>query len=124
MVETADVLTLQSSLYYRERLHSGIASAENIAMEVQEAQRDLMLSHMRDLHQKELQTYTNTLLQKKADAEARFFQKDRSQLTMKERLEAKLKKEEMLKNSIKAAQSEYCNAEYSRQERASTTDEI
>lgn len=60
--------------------------------------------------------YANTLLQRKADADARFFQKDRSQLTMKERLEAKLKKEEMLSNSIKAAQSEYCNAEYSRQQ--------
>lgn len=105
-------------------MHSGIASAENIALEVQELQRELMLTHVKDLQQKELQMYTNILLQKKADAEARFFQKDRSQLTMKERLEAKLKKEEMLKNSIKAAQSEYCNAEYSRQQRASTTEEI
>ncbi|GMH36299.1 hypothetical protein BSKO_04167 [Bryopsis sp. KO-2023] len=99
----------------RERLLSGIESAEHIAQEVQTSQKDLILHHQEKLHVEESLFYTNMLLQKKADAEARFFQKDRSQLTMKERLEAKLKKEEMLRNSIRAAQSEYCNAEYSRQ---------
>ena len=39
--------------------------------------------------------------QKAAEADARTYKKDRSSLTMKERLEAKLKKEEMLARSFK-----------------------
>ncbi len=38
------------------------------------------------------------------EADTRVYQKDRSQLTMKERLDAKLKREAMLKNSITSFQ--------------------
>jgi hypothetical protein len=45
--------------------------------------------------------YAEMRRQKAAEAEARIYKKDRSNLTMKERLEAKLKKEEMLARSFK-----------------------
>ena len=52
------------------------------------------------LRAEERRYYANMIDQRKHEREAKAYKKDRSSLTMKERMEAKRKKEEMLKNSF------------------------
>ncbi len=53
--------------------------------------------------QTEAAAYSAALAQAAAESESRRFQKDTTKLTMRERLAAKARRDEMLKNSVVAA---------------------
>ena len=52
---------------------------------------------------REQKFYDSILIQQQEERQGLLYKKDRGNLTMRERLEAKMKKEQMLKNSVKSA---------------------
>jgi len=83
-----------------QRVESGIEHARLLAAEVREKQTGVLADEAEALRAEERQFYANMIDQRKHEREAKAYKKDRSSLTMKERMEAKRKKEEMLKNSF------------------------
>ena len=83
-----------------QRVESGIEHARQLAAEVREKQTGVLADEAEALRSEERQFYANMIDQRKHEREAKAYKKDRSSLTMKERIEAKRKKEEMLKNSF------------------------
>ena len=83
-----------------QRVESGIEHARQLATEVREKQTGVLADEAEARRSEERQFYANMIDQKKHEREAKAYKKDRSSLTMKERMEAKRKKEEMLKNSF------------------------
>ena len=83
------------------RLQSGIAHAQLIAEHVQSTQANLLQSKRAELAAQEAAMYESLLLQAKAEAAAKVYKKDEVKLTMRERLAAKARKEEMLQNSLR-----------------------
>ena len=77
---------------------------KSVADAVAERQAALIEVEAKELADVEQAFYSNMVAQKVQEREAKAYKKDRSSLTMKERLEAKIKKEEMLRNSFKHAQ--------------------
>lgn len=85
------------------RLESGISTTYTLAVQVSQRQREILEDkHMMDT-QKESSFYQSILTQQEQERQGLLYKKDRGNLTMKERSEAKLKKEAMLRNSVKNA---------------------
>ncbi len=84
----------------RERLASGIELSESLARTVREAQQKILEQHTGTIRQKEAKFFEDMQAQKKLEHDMRFFQGDKSQMTLAELREAKRKKEQMLKNSL------------------------
>jgi hypothetical protein len=94
----------------RGRIAAGITVAQNTATAVQEVQQGLLARAADALQSSEAAFFSKMLAQEKMDAETRFYQMDRSQLTMRERLEAKIMREKMLQNSVQSFQ--YLDSQY------------
>ena len=88
----------------QQRIESGVELVKSVADAVAERQAALIEVEAKELADVEQAFYSNMVAQKVQEREAKAYKKDRSSLTMKERLEAKIKKEEMLRNSFKHAQ--------------------
>mmetsp|Transcript_32935 Transcript_32935/g.63262 ORF Transcript_32935/g.63262 Transcript_32935/m.63262 type:complete len:884 (-) Transcript_32935:291-2942(-) len=84
----------------RTRLQSGIDKAEMIARDVVEQQIALNQKYVEYLEADNTMFYNTTMQLAKDEAEAKVYKRSITNLTMKERLEAKLKKEQMLKSSF------------------------
>lgn len=87
----------------RDRLASGIEKSESLANSLAATQEALFKSHYQSLETDNMVFYHNMSEMHKQEAESKVYKRNLSTLTMKERLEAKLKKEQMLKNSFKPA---------------------
>ena len=87
----------------QKRLESGIAASYLLAEQVQERQREILEGGFLMDTMKEQNFYDSILLQQEQERAGLLYKKDRGNLTMRERLEAKLKKEAMLKNSVRSA---------------------
>jgi hypothetical protein len=72
-----------------------------MAEHVQSAQANLLQSKRADLAAQEAAMYESLLVQTQAEAAAKVYKKDEVKLTMRERLAAKVRKEEMLQNSLR-----------------------
>eukprot|EP00195_Chlamydomonas_chlamydogama_P007748 CAMPEP_0202890108 /NCGR_PEP_ID=MMETSP1392-20130828/615_1 /ASSEMBLY_ACC=CAM_ASM_000868 /TAXON_ID=225041 /ORGANISM="Chlamydomonas chlamydogama, Strain SAG 11-48b" /LENGTH=1052 /DNA_ID=CAMNT_0049573609 /DNA_START=191 /DNA_END=3349 /DNA_ORIENTATION=- len=84
----------------RARLASGIELLEHLAKAVRDAQAQILERHVDGARQQEAKFFEDMRAQKKLEQEMRFYQKDKSQMTLAELREAKQKKETMLRNSI------------------------
>jgi hypothetical protein len=85
----------------RQAIATAIAAAHATAGELAESQRAMVAAQTAEQRAAEGVYYEDMQRQHAAEADARTYKKDRSSLTMKERLEIKLKKEEMLARSFK-----------------------
>ncbi|GAX82203.1 hypothetical protein CEUSTIGMA_g9631.t1 [Chlamydomonas eustigma] len=83
----------------RERLAAGIELCEHLAQAVRDAQHSVLDRHVGSLKDQEKKFFEGMQAQRKLEQDMRFYQKDKSQLTLAEIREAKQKKEQMLKNS-------------------------
>mmetsp|Transcript_54941 Transcript_54941/g.174669 ORF Transcript_54941/g.174669 Transcript_54941/m.174669 type:complete len:289 (+) Transcript_54941:303-1169(+) len=85
----------------RLRLTSGIQRGERLAADVAGEQASILHAAYDEATEQEAVFYNNISSMRAQEAEARKYKRNRAQLTMKERLEAKLKKEQMLGSSFK-----------------------
>ena len=85
------------------RLESGIAASYSLAEQIQEKQREILEGGFLMDTMREQKFYDSILIQQQEERQGLLYKKDRGNLTMRERLEAKMKKEQMLKNSVKSA---------------------
>ncbi|KAK9829850.1 hypothetical protein WJX72_008249 [[Myrmecia] bisecta] len=86
----------------QERLDAAVKLNSQLLYELKEAQEELRGGLARAQRAAEVQFYKDKTIQKQREQEAKTYKKDRSHLSTKERLEAKAKKDEMLKNSFRA----------------------
>lgn len=84
----------------RQAIAQAITAAHATAAELVEMQRTMVATRRKEAADQEAEFYAAMNRQHVAEADARTYKKDRSSLTMKERLEAKLKKEDMLARSF------------------------
>ena len=87
----------------QSRLESGMAASYLLAEQVQEKQREILEGGFLMDTMKEQSFYDSILVQQQQERAGLLYKKDRGNLTMRERLEAKMKKEQMLKNSVRSA---------------------
>lgn len=87
----------------RQRLESGRLRSEALAAAVQQQQRDVVARQRRELASAEGRFYTSLGQQHAMDAAARHYQPDRSQLSVKERVAAKGRRDNMLAASMRGA---------------------
>jgi len=85
----------------RQRLASGIQKSEALARNVVYKQGVLHTTLHEEHEAANAEFYSNTMQLAKDEAEAKVYKRSMATLTMKERLEAKLKREQMLKTSFK-----------------------
>ncbi len=87
---------------HRTRLASGIQMSESLAQSVRSTQAALLAERTQALTLAEHALYESLRQQAAAEADAKRYQKDGSKLTMRERMAAKARREEMLKASLAA----------------------
>jgi len=85
---------------HRARLESGIQNAKALAASVQQQQASILEAAAAEDAAAERARYDATLAQAAAEAEARVFHKDTTKLTMRERLAAKARREDILHRSV------------------------
>jgi len=84
------------------RLYNALDDARRVATAVSTRQRDLIDGERSRERKREVDVYIAAEEQRRAEAQARAYTKDRSNMSLKEKLAAKNKKEEMLRNAYKA----------------------
>mmetsp|Transcript_28281 Transcript_28281/g.34349 ORF Transcript_28281/g.34349 Transcript_28281/m.34349 type:complete len:858 (-) Transcript_28281:68-2641(-) len=96
-----DLAQMRPTLPDRERLQAGMDKCEQVAKELASKQQRLIAENNEKLESSNTTFYENRSEMYTQEANAKIYKRNLSTLTMKERLEAKLKKEQMLKNSFK-----------------------
>ena len=85
----------------RERLSAAICKCYEIAGTVKDEQAQLRAASYAELEEAERKLYEDMVAQHQAEAASKTYKRSRGTLTMKERMDAKLQKEKMLRNSFK-----------------------
>lgn len=84
----------------RARLEAALNRTKAEVASVVAKQREIFSAAAKAAAEAEAAFYSDARAQAEMDAQAKVYKRSRSSLTMKERLEAKLKKEDMLKRSL------------------------
>jgi hypothetical protein len=85
------------------RIVSGIKQSEAIATNLQQKQAAIVAAQLGTRKAAEAGFYADLLTQAKLDEDAKYYKKDRSRLTMRERQAAKERHDQMLRDSIRPA---------------------
>jgi hypothetical protein len=91
----------------RQHMEASIAEAKDTALELRDVQRGMLAEEEEKARQLEAEFYEQMRLQKEREEAHRWYRRDMSKLTMKERLTARLAKADIIDGSFRGHSSQF-----------------